>query len=119
MLLLFLGVAQRRQRVGSFARLRDEDRKAFRRERYLAITEFGGHIDLHRQVRKALEPIFGDEASVKGGAAGRDRKALDVAEIERLLRHAHTLGHHVEIMLQLVPDDLWLLVDFLRLVIAL
>ena len=38
-LLLLLGVAQRRQRVGGLARLRDEQRKAAGSRRRLAIAE--------------------------------------------------------------------------------
>ena len=81
--LLLAGVAQRRQRVGGLARLRDEDREAARLERRLAVAELGGDIDLDRQPREALEPVFGDQAGVVGGAAGRDRDALELAEVER------------------------------------
>ena len=55
---LRLGVAQRRQRVGGLARLRDEDRQIALAQRRLAIAEFGGDIDLDRQPREALEPVF-------------------------------------------------------------
>ena len=51
-LLLLLGVAQRRERVGGLARLRDEQRKAVRLERRLAIAEFGRDIDLDRQAAR-------------------------------------------------------------------
>ena len=114
-LLLLFGVAQRRQRVGGLARLRDEHREIARRERRLAVAEFGGDVDLDRQPREALEPVFGDKAGIVGGAAGRDRHALDLLEIERQLhRQRDPLVAHVEIVRQRMAHDLGLLVDFLR-----
>ena len=108
-------IAQRRQRVGGLARLRHEHREIARPERRLAIAELGGDIDLDRQPREALEPVFGDQAGIIGGAAGRDRDALEFREIERQLhRQRDALGRHVEIMGERVADDLGLLVDFLR-----
>ncbi len=114
-LLLLLGVAQRRQRVGGLARLRDEDREPAGLQRRLAVAELGGDIDLDRQPREALEPVFADQAGIVGGAAGRDRDPLERAEIERQRRRQpHPLGRHVEIVRERVADDLGLLVDFLR-----
>ena len=77
MLAVLLGVAQRGERVGGLARLRHEDRKIALAQRRFAVAEFGGDIDLDRQPRKALEPVFGDEAGIIGRAAGRDRNALE------------------------------------------
>src|SRR5205823_4828738 len=95
-------------------RLRHEDRKSARRERRIAIAELGGEIDLDRQARKALEPVFGDQSGVVGGAAGRDGYSLELAKIERQrTREPHLLGGHVEIMRERVADDLRLLVNLL------
>ena len=112
---LLLRIAQRGERVGGLARLRHEDRKIALAQRRFAIAEFGGDIDLDRNARVALEPVFGDEAGIIGGAAGRNRNALEFREIERQLARQHdALIRHVEIMRQRVRDDFRLLVDFLR-----
>jgi hypothetical protein len=37
-----------------------------------------------------LEPVFGDIAGIARGAAGRDRDALDVLEVERQLHRQLT-----------------------------
>ena len=114
-LLVLPGVAQRRQRVGGLARLRDEDREPARLERHLAVAELGRDVDLDRQAGETLEPVLGDQPGVIGGAAGRDRDALERAQVERQRRRQrHPLGRHVEIMRQRVADHLGLLVDFLR-----
>jgi hypothetical protein len=44
-----------------------------------------GDVDLDRQPREALEPVFADQSGIIGGAAGRDRDPVDGAEIERQL----------------------------------
>jgi hypothetical protein len=114
MLLVLLGVAQRRQRVRSLARLRYENREATGFQRGLAVAEFGRNIDLDRQTRKPLEPIFGDQSGVIGGAASRYRHPLERVEVERQIgRQPHALGGHVEVMRERVADDLRLLVNFL------
>ena len=111
---LALGVAQRGQRVGGLAGLRNEDREIALAQRRLAVAEFGGDIDLDRHAREPLEPVFGDVAGIARGAAGRDRNALDVLEVERQLdRQHHALGRHVDIARQGVADHFRLLVDFL------
>ena len=115
MLPVLARIAQRRQRVGGLARLRNEDRERARIERRLAVAELGGDIDFDRQVREPLEPVSRDHAGVIGGAAGGDRNALERAEIERQLhRQRDALGHHVEIMRERVADHFRLLVNFLR-----
>ena len=85
---MLLGVAQRRERVGRLARLRDEDREIARRERRLAVAELRGDIDLDRQAREALEPVFADQPGIVRGAAGGDRDAVELAEVERQLAAA-------------------------------
>ena len=111
---LRFGIAQRRQRIGGLAGLRNEDREIALAQRRLAIAEFRGDVDLDRQAAQALEPVFGDVARIARGAAGDDRDALDVLEVERQLeRQRHPLGRHVDIARQRMADDFRLLVDFL------
>ncbi len=111
---LRLGVAQRGQRIGGLAGLRNEDRKIALAQRRLAVAEFGGDIEFDRHAGEPLEPVFGDIAGIARGAAGRDRDALDILEVERQFdRQRHPLGRHVDIARQRVADHLRLLVDFL------
>ena len=113
-LLVLLGVAQRRQRVGGLARLRDEDREIALFERRLAVAEFRGDIDFDRQLGEALEPVFRDQPGIKGRAAGRDRQPLEFLPVERqLARQRDPLGRHVDVMRERVADHFGLLVDFL------
>ena len=67
---LLLRVAQRRQRIGGLAGLRNEDREIALAQRRLAVAEFRGDIDFDRQARQPLEPVFGDIAGIARGAAG-------------------------------------------------
>ncbi len=114
MLLVLARIAQRSQRVGGLARLRHDDREPARPERRRAIAVFGSDIDLDRQMRKALEPVFGDHAGVIGGAAGGDRDAVEIAEIERQRhRQRHALGRHFDVIRQRMADDFGLLENFL------
>ncbi len=111
---LRLGVAQRRQRIGGLAGLRNEDRQIALAQRRLAIAEFGSHIDLDRHAGEPLEPVFGDIAGIARGAAGRDRNTLDILEVERQLdRQRYALGRHVDVARQRVADHFGLLVNFL------
>ena len=50
---LRLGVAQRRQRIGGLAGLRNEDREIALAQRRFAIAEFGGDIDFDRHAGRA------------------------------------------------------------------
>ena len=81
-LALRAAIAERGERIGGLARLRDEQRRAAGIERGLAIAELRGDIDIDRQPRPALEPIFGDEAGIEGGAAGREREPGELGEVE-------------------------------------
>jgi hypothetical protein len=111
MLFVLLGVAQRRERVGGPTRLRHENRESACRQRNLAVAELGSDIDLDRETRKALEPVFCDQSSVIGGAASGHRDALERAKVERQVnRQPHALGGHVDIVRERVADDLRLLV---------
>jgi len=109
-----LGVAQRRQRVGGLAGLRDEDGEIAFAQGCLAVAELGGDIDFDRQAREALEPVFCDEAGVASGAAGGDVDAANVVEIERQVHgQRNALGRHVDVACQRVTDHFRLLVDLL------
>ena len=111
---LRLGVAQRRQRVGGLAGLRNEDREIALAQRRLAVAEFRGDIEFDRHARQPLEPVFGDIAGIARGAAGRDRDPLDILEVERQFhRQRHALGRHVDIARKRMADHFRLLVDFL------
>ncbi len=111
---LRLGIAKRGQRIGGLAGLRNEDRQIALAQRRLAVAEFGGDIEFDRDAGQPLEPVFGDKACVARGAAGHDRNALDVLEVERQLqRQRHPLGRHVDVARQRVADHFRLLVDFL------
>ena len=112
---MLLGVAQRRQRVGGLARLRNEDGEIALFERRLAIAEFRRDIDFHRQFGEALEPVFRHQPGVKSGAAGRQRQAFELLPIERQLARQHNLfDGHVDVAGERVADHFRLLVDFLR-----
>jgi hypothetical protein len=83
-------------------------------QRRLAITEFGGDIEFDRHAGQPLEPVFGDETRIARGAAGDDRDALEIPEIERQFqRQRHALGRHVDVARQRMADHLGLLVNFL------
>ena len=115
MLLVRARIAQRRQRVGGLARLRNEDREIAGRERHVAVAELRRDIDLDRQLREMLEPVARHHAGVIGGAAGRDRNPIERAEIERQRhRQRHALGRHVDVIGERMADHFGLLVDFLR-----
>ncbi len=75
-------MAQRCQRVGGFARLRDEQREAAGFVNRVAIAEFGGVLDLDGDARQAFEPIGRDLAGEQRGAAGDDLDALHVGQVE-------------------------------------
>src|ERR1700730_2039453 len=57
-LAMLLGVAERSERVGGLARLRDEDRKPVLRHRRIAVAEFRRDIEIDRKPREALEPVL-------------------------------------------------------------
>ena len=83
MLFVLFGVAQRRERVGGLTRLRDENRQSACRQGHVAIAELGSDVDLDRQARKTLEPVFCHQPGVIGRAASRYRDALERAKVER------------------------------------
>ena len=114
MLALAGAVAQGRQRVGGLARLRDEEAEPPLLQRRLAIAELGGDIDIHRQPRIALEPVFGDDTGIGGRAAGRNGQPPERGEIERQrLAQRYLVAAHIHIVAERVRHGFGLLVDFL------
>ena len=109
------GVAQARERIGGFARLRNANGEVSGRKRHVAVTEFRGDVDLDRQMRKLLEPVTRHHAGIISGAAGGDRNAIERAKIEwQLHRQLHPRRRHVEIIGKRVADHLRLFMDFFR-----
>ena len=106
-------IAERGERIGGLARLRDEERRASLVERRLAIAELRGDIDIDRQPRPALEPVFGDEAGIEGGAAGREREPGELGEIEGKSRDVDAVGGKIDIGRERVADHFRLLMDLL------
>ena len=86
---LRLRLAQRRQRVGGLARLRDDDRQLVRRDDRVAIAVLGAVVDFDRDLRQRLDQVLADQAGVPGRAAGDDRDLLQRAE--RLVRDVQVL----------------------------
>ena len=78
-----LGFAERRERVGGLAGLRDGQRHGVAVDRRVAIAEFAGVFDFHRQTGQFLEEVFADQARVITGAAGGHDDAIDLAELLR------------------------------------
>src|SRR5262249_57484137 len=77
--------------------------------------EVRGHMERGRQWRKPVEAVFGDEAGIIGGTAGRYGNAVDGAEIEgQRLRQFDPARREVDVVGERVTDHLGLLVDFLR-----
>ncbi len=74
------GVAQRRQRVGGLAGLRNGHEQRIRRDDGIAIAVFAGNLDPRRNPADLLDQIAGDEARVKTRAAGGDVNRFDALE---------------------------------------
>jgi hypothetical protein len=83
--------AQRGEGVGRLARLGDGDEKRIGRNNHLAVAELAGHLHAARYAH-LLQPVAGDEAGVKTGAAGDDVYALRGVQ--------QTLGLVAEALLQ-------------------
>ncbi|MNX93838.1 hypothetical protein D3C86_1260460 [compost metagenome] len=110
---LLLAITQGRQRIGSFPRLRNEQRGLRGNKRDFAIAEFRGDIDFHRQTRVTFEPVFADQAGQIGRAAGGNRKAGKLGEVDCRVGLLHGLGGEIHVMAERVGNDFRLLVDFL------
>ena len=59
-----LHVAERGERVGGLARLRDDDAERVGEQDRLAVAELARHIDLDPDARELLDPVFADHRDV-------------------------------------------------------
>ena len=69
--------ALRGDRVGRLARLRDGDRERALVDHGIAVAELGGVLDVDGEPGPLLDQQAADHAGMAGGAAGRDRDAVD------------------------------------------
>lgn len=102
---LRLAMAQRRERVGGLARLRDEEREPAGLEHRVAIAKLRRDIDVDGHARELFEPVFGDHAGIKAGAAGDDGDAVDPRQVEIHLRQRHRLFERADIGGERLRDD--------------
>ena len=80
-------MAERGERVGSFARLGDDDAERVGKQDRVAVAELARDIDLDADAGEALDPLFADHGDVEGCAAGDDRDA-DIAAMAHLIAPA-------------------------------
>ena len=76
-----LGFAERGERVGGFAGLRDDEQHGVFFQRTIAVTKFMRELDLDRNLREFLDQILADERGVPACAAGGDDDAVNVAQL--------------------------------------
>ena len=69
--------AQRRQRVGCLARLRDDDGQRIGRDDRVSVAVLGAVVDVDRHAREPLDQELADETCVPRRAARQDRDSLD------------------------------------------
>ncbi len=110
---LLLAMAQRRERVGGLAALRDEQRQAAVFEHRIAIAEFGGDIDVDRHAGELLEPVFRHHPGVIGRPAGDDGDPLDARDVEIELRQRDRIVGLAQIGAERLRDHGRLLEDLL------
>ena len=67
-----LRLAQRRERVGRLARLRDDDRQLVRRDDRIAIAVLGAVVDFDRHLRERLDEVLADQRRMPRRAARDD-----------------------------------------------
>ena len=76
-------LAQRRQRVGRLARLRDDDRQLVAADDRVAVAVLGAVVDLDRHLRQRLDQVLADQRRVPRRAARDDRDLLRRREASR------------------------------------
>ena len=86
-----LAMAQRRQRIGGFSTLRDEQRQAARFKHRIAIAELARDIDVDRQAGELFKPVLRDHPGVIAGPAGNNGHPVDGRKVEIELRQGHRL----------------------------
>ena len=113
-LTLFAGIAQRRQGVRRFPRLRDEQRHTIFGHEQVAVAELGGDIHLHRNAGQAFDPIARHHGGIIGRAAGDEGQATDCGRVEGQFRQGHRTIGGIDETVQGVADNLRLFVNFLE-----
>jgi hypothetical protein len=111
------GFAQAGQRVGGFARLRDDQNQRVLLNGRVAIAKFAGVFDFRWDVGEFFEQIFADQRRMPAGAAGRDDNVIDLAQLRQSHVQAAEFGGGVVVSdaaAQGVADGLGLLMDFLE-----
>ena len=108
----FACVAQRGQRVGGLARLRDHHDQRVRVGHRLAIAVFAGDFHLCRDLSDRLQPVLGGAARVVARAAGQDQHAVDLGQHLGRIR-AEQVGAKAQHAINRVAQRARLLEDFL------
>src|SRR3546814_18941667 len=98
-------MAQRRERIGGFTRLADEERQTTRLDYRRAIAEFRRHIEIDRHARELFEPVARDHPGIKDRAAGDDCYSLDFRQVEIGNGQRQRLVDALEIGKQRLGDD--------------
>ncbi len=98
-------MAQRGERVGRLAALRNEQRQPASFEHRLAIAKLARHIDVDRHSREPLEPIFGDHPGIIRRAAGDDRHSLDRPQVKPEIGQRDLALERSDIGLQRLRND--------------
>ena len=107
-----LTVMQRRQRIGSFARLRNKYGKAIFIHRRIAISKLRSNINRGRNTRIAFNPITPDLRGEIGRAASHQNNAIDFAEIEIIFGQQNAARFGVNILTECARQHFRLLVNF-------
>src|SRR5581483_9127489 len=78
---LLLGLALRREGVGCFAGLRDDDGQGVGRDDGIAVAEFATVIDFHGKARKPFDDVLPGQPGVPARAAGDNFDLFEAAKI--------------------------------------
>ena len=67
--------------IGSFAALGDGEHHRFICQRRVAVSQFAGVLDFHRDAGKLLDEVLTDECGVPACAAGGEHDPVNVSEL--------------------------------------
>src|SRR5439155_5993477 len=95
---LALALAQRGQRVGRLARLRDRYHDGVAVDRRVAVAELAGVLYLDRDARELLEQVLAHQRRVVAGAARRQDDPLGAAQLLRVEVEAAEVGGGVGVV---------------------
>ena len=84
--------AQRLERIGRLAGLRNRDEQRARQHDRVAVAVFARDLDLTREARQRFDPVLGHPAGVVGRAAGNDVQIPNLLE-QPLRAGAERVGH--------------------------